>query len=165
MPGTSKRLIPALAAGFVALLIVLGATLGSAASLDVSSQDLTIVAQGGATPTPSGDTDPPQLDTLEFFDTDANGKVDEVVATFTDASDLAPYTAGTAPWYITSSSGGPSLASVTVDGPTKTATLGLSEGTAIDTAVTAMLVSLAADPGAIRDVYGNVASFGAHPPR
>ena len=61
----------------------------------MSSQDLTIVAQGGATPTPSGDTDPPQLDTLEFFDTDANGKVDEVVATFTDASDLAPYTAGT----------------------------------------------------------------------
>ena len=113
----------------------------------------------------SGDTTPPELATLEMFDgtnaATANGKIDRVVATFSET--LAAYTAGTTPWVLTDVPSGGSLSSVTVSG--STATLTLTEGTgAADTSVGAFTVTLLPNPNGVRDAAGNMSSFAATAP-
>ncbi|MFZ4717947.1 MAG: hypothetical protein ACOYMR_00895 [Ilumatobacteraceae bacterium] len=89
-------------------------------------------------------------------DVNANGRIDRVTATFSEA--LAVYGAGTTPWTLANVPSGGSLASVTVTSPT--VTLALTEGAAaIDTAVGSFTVSLAANAAGIRDAAGNRATF------
>ncbi len=105
--------------------------------------------------------DSPTLSSLQMFDSDGDGKVDQVVATFDEALDPAAVT--TAGWTLTSAPSGATLASVAVSG--STATLTLTEGTgAANTAVGSFRVALAANANAIRDLNGNQASFTATAP-
>jgi hypothetical protein len=100
---------------------------------------------------------------LEFFDTDSNGKVDRVKATYDES--LGVYSAGTSPWTLSNVPSGGSLASVSVAG--SVVTLDLDEGAdAASTAVGSFTVSYAAPAsGGIGDAAGNVAtSFGATTP-
>jgi hypothetical protein len=109
------------------------------------------------------DTTPPQLapSGLEMLDTNANGLVDQVTATFTEP--LGSYTAGTAPWTLLNVPSKGTLSSVSVFG--STATLLLNEGTgARDTSVGSFTISLAAVPGGVADRAGNLASFGTTAP-
>jgi len=96
-----------------------------------------------------------------MLDTDHDGRVDQVVATFSEP--LGPYTAGTAPWTLANVPSGGSIASVSVSG--STVTISLSEGAgAPDTSVGAFTVALAAAAGGVADPAGNQASFGAMAP-
>jgi hypothetical protein len=102
----------------------------------------------------------PALTTLQMIDTNVNGKIDRVVATFDEA--LAPSTA-TASWTLTAVPSGGSLSSVSVTGAA--ATLTLAEGTdPADTSVGSFTVALAASPTGIRDAAGNQSSFSATAP-
>jgi prepilin-type N-terminal cleavage/methylation domain-containing protein len=102
------------------------------------------------------DTTPPVVTTLVSQDTNADGKVDHVIATFDD--NLAPCTAPcTTGWTLTSPPAGTTLQSVTVSG--KVATLNLAGTTAVDTAAASMQVALSAASG-ITDSTGNHSSFG-----
>ena len=94
-------------------------------------------------------------------DTNANGKVDRVVAGFSET--LAAYTAGTAPWTLANIPSGGTLASVAV--ATTTATLTITEGAgAPDTAVGAFTIALTTNATGIRDTAGNQSSFAATAP-
>jgi acid phosphatase family membrane protein YuiD len=107
------------------------------------------------------DTVTPTLTSLQVLDNNGNGKVDRVVATFSET--LATYTAGNAPWTLANVPSSGSLASVSV--ATNTATLTVTEGVgATDTSVGAFTIALAADATGIRDAAGNEASFAASPP-
>jgi Big-like domain-containing protein len=66
----------------------------------------------------------PTRTALEFFDTNGNGKVDQVKLTYSET--LGSYTAGTSPWTLANVPSGGSLASVSVSGPV--ATLNITEG-------------------------------------
>ena len=102
------------------------------------------------------DTVSPALSTLLMQDTNTNGKVDHVVATFSEA--LAAYTAGTTPWTLTNIPSTGTLASVAVSG--SAATLTITEGAgAPDTAVNAFTIALTTSATGIRDAAGNQASF------
>jgi hypothetical protein len=104
---------------------------------------------------------PPVLTTLEMFDTDANGKIDQVLATFSKT--LATYTAGTTPWTLSGVPSGGTLTSVTVSG--STATLALAEGGgAADTAVGLFTIALADNAAGIRDAAAQTGSFAATAP-
>jgi hypothetical protein len=103
------------------------------------------------------DTTAPALSSLEMFDSNSNGKIDRVVATFNET--LAGYTAGTAPWTLTGQPSGVSLASVSVAGAQ--ATLTLNEGSAFDTQASGFKIALAASAAGIRDAAGNQSSFAA----
>ena len=106
--------------------------------------------------------DPPDLTTLQAFDTDKNGKVDQVVASFNETLGL-PYTAGTSGWTLANVPSGGTLSSVAVLG--STATLTLAEGAgAASTAMGSFTVALAATSGGIRDANGHRASFAATAP-
>jgi hypothetical protein len=97
---------------------------------------------------------------LSLLDSNANGKVDRVTATFSEA--LATSTA-TAPWTLAGVPSGGTLTGVSTSGAT--ATLTLAEGTgAIDTTVGAMTVALAASATGIRDATGNQSAFAASAP-
>ena len=98
----------------------------------------------------------PILSTLQFFDTNANGKIDRIVATFDQT--LAAYSAGTAPWTLTVAPSGTSIASVSVAGAV--ATLTLNEGV-VDTAATGMKLALASNVNGIRNASGSLSSFAA----
>jgi hypothetical protein len=115
-------------------------------------------AGGGAGPAYVLDRSAPTLVSLVMLDTDANGKVDQVKATFGEP--LAPYTAGTTGWTLAHVPSAGSLGSVSVSGTI--ATLSLTEGTgAADTAAGSFTVALTANPAGIRDGLGNQASFAA----
>ena len=107
------------------------------------------------------DSGPPTLSTLQASDTNANGRIDQVVATFSE--NLAAYTAGTTPWTLSGVPSGGSLGSVSVSGTT--ATLTVTEGSgAQDTAVGSLTVALAAAATGIRDAAGNQSAFAATAP-
>ncbi|MEA2221670.1 MAG: hypothetical protein QOH83_46, partial [Solirubrobacteraceae bacterium] len=103
----------------------------------------------------------PTLSGLQMVDSDANGKVDEVRATFDEP--LATSTA-TAPWTLTNVPSGGTLRAVSTSGTVVTLTI--DEGSdAADTSVGSFKVALAASPSAIRDAAGNQASLAATAPR
>ena len=106
--------------------------------------------------------DPPTLSTLQMFDIDKNGKVDQVVATFSETL-ATPYTAGTSGWTLNNAPSGATLSSVSVAG--NAATLTLAEGAgAATTAVGSFTVALAATSGGVRDANGHRSSFSATAP-
>jgi hypothetical protein len=106
------------------------------------------------------DTTAPALSTLQMLDTNADGKINQVKATFDET--LAPSTA-TAPWTLTNVPSGGTLGSVSTSGTVATLTLTQGAATA-DTSVGAFKLALAASAGAISDVAGNQASFAATAP-
>ena len=112
-------------------------------------------SDGLAASAPITVVDSPTLTALEAFDVNGNGKLDRVTATFDET--LAPYTAGTSPWTLTTPPTGVTLASVSVSG--SVATLTLNEGTAITTAVGSFRVTLASNAAGIRDPNGHRSSF------
>ena len=102
--------------------------------------------------------DPPNLSTLRMYDTNTNGKIDTVVATFDEA--LGSYDADAAPWTLTNVPSAGTLSSVSVAG--SAATLNLTEGAgAATTAAGGFTVALAANSTGVKDVYNHPASFGA----
>lgn len=103
----------------------------------------------------------PTLTTLQMFDTDTDGRVDQVVATFSTA--LAPCAAPcTAGWTLANVPSGGTLTSVTIS--TTKATLNIAEGSgAADTSVGAFTVALANTSG-IKDASGTHSSFAATKP-
>ena len=106
------------------------------------------------------DSTAPTLISLVMLDTNGNGKVDQVKATFSEA--LASSTA-TAPWTLTNVPSGGALSSVAVSGAV--ATLTLTEGAgAAETSVGSFKVALAASASGIRDAAGNQSSFAAAAP-
>ena len=110
--------------------------------------------------TVGGDTQAPDLTELEMFDTNDNGKVDQVKATFDEALETST---ATAPWTLSNVPSGGDLSSVSTSGAV--ATLEIAEGAgAADTAVGSFTVALAADPAGIRDAAGNESSFAAKAP-
>ena len=114
-----------------------------------------------ATSTFTIDATAPSLTTLQMFDTNANGKVDQVKATFNEslAACTAPCTTG---WTLSGTPSGGSLSSVTIAGAV--ATLNLTEGGgAADTAVGSFTIALSAASG-IADAAGNHSSFAATAP-
>jgi hypothetical protein len=116
---------------------------------------------GGFSVVVNNDTTAPALTALQMFDTDANGKIDQVTATFSET--LASYTAGTTPWTFANVPSAGSLGSVSVTG--SVATLTITEGSgAATTAAGTFTVALAAHPDAIRDAAGNQSSFAATAP-
>jgi hypothetical protein len=96
------------------------------------------------------------LTNLLMQDTNTNGKVDRVVATFSEA--LAAYSAGTTPWTLANTPSNGNLASLTTSGAN--ATLTITEGAAApDTAVATFTIALTTNPTGIRDAAGNQSSF------
>ncbi len=104
----------------------------------------------------------PTRTALEFFDSNGNGKVDEVKATYNEP--LRAYGAGGSPWTLTDVPSGGSLSSVGASG--SVVTLALAEGAgAADTAVGAFKVAYTAAANGIEDAAGNTAaSFTATTP-
>jgi len=103
----------------------------------------------------------PILVSMTMQDTNANGRVDHVVAVFSET--LAAYTAGNAPWTLANVPSAGSISSVAV--ATTTATLTLTEGGgAADTSVGSFTIALATNANGIRDAAANLSSFGATAP-
>jgi len=97
---------------------------------------------------------------MVMHDVNGNGKVDQVLVTFSE--NLASSTA-TAPWTLASVPSGGTLSSVSTAGAV--ATLMITEGAgAADTAVGSFTVALAASAAGIRDAAGNQSSFAAAAP-
>ena len=144
------------------IAVVVAAAVAAAASVALgSASSMTVQAQKLKKFTVAGDPFPPRLTTMQLFDVNANGKVDRVVATFSET--LAGYSAGNAPWTVANVPSGGTLSSVGVAGTQ--ATLTLAEGTgAANTAVGTMTVALAPSSTGIRDASGNQASFTATAP-
>ncbi|HEX4982708.1 MAG TPA: hypothetical protein VFV63_13470 [Ilumatobacteraceae bacterium] len=93
-------------------------------------------------------------------DVSANGKIDRLTVTFSEA--LSSYTAPTTVWTLSNVPSGGLMASVTV--VTATATIAITEGPGpLDTSVGSFTVALTADPAGIRDAAGNLASFAIAP--
>jgi hypothetical protein len=128
------------------------AVLGSWTAQSLASGSVTV----------SADTTAPTLvaGSLQMFDTNANGKVDQVTATFSET--LASSTA-TAPWTLTNVPSNGSLLSVSTSGTVATLTLTEGAGPA-NTAVGTFTVALAANAAGIRDAAGNQSSFAATAP-
>lgn len=104
---------------------------------------------------------PPTLQSLTMSDSDSDGKVDRVVATFSEP--LSAYDGGTTPWTLSNGPSGATLTSVNVSG--STATLTLTEGSgAADTSVGALTVALTESSSGIRDSNDNLSSFGPTTP-
>ncbi|MBI4884192.1 MAG: hypothetical protein HY826_09075 [Actinobacteria bacterium] len=104
---------------------------------------------------------PPTLQSLQMNDSNGNGRVDQVLATFSET--LATYSAGTAPWTLSNTPSGGSLASVTTSGAVATLTIAEGDGAA-NTAVGAFTIALAENSSGIRDLNDNLASFTATAP-
>ncbi|HVD15054.1 MAG TPA: hypothetical protein VNK73_11475, partial [Actinomycetota bacterium] len=98
--------------------------------------------------------------TLQLFDSNANGKVDQVKATFSET--LAASTA-TGPWTLSNVPSGGSLSAVGTACAVVTLTLNEGAGSA-STAVGSFTVALAANAAGIRDTAGNLSSFGSTSP-
>ena len=133
------------------------------AGTDDSPHSVFVVGSGGSVASAAITVvDPPTLSTLQMFDQDTNGKVDRVVATFSETL-ATPYTAGTSGWALSNAPSGATLSSVSVAG--NAATLTLAEGAgAATTAVGSFTVALAQTSGGIRDANGHRTSFGATAP-
>jgi hypothetical protein len=102
----------------------------------------------------------PVLTALQMLDSDTDGKINRVTATFSE--NIAGSTA-TAPWTLAAVPSSGSLASVSTS--STTATLTITEGAgAADTSVGSFTVALAASATGIRDSAGNQSSFGAQAP-
>ena len=85
----------------------------------------------------------PVLLSMAMKDINGNGKIDQVIATFSES--LAPYGAGNTPWTLANVPSGGSLSAVAAVGAT--ATLTVSEGAGNpDTSVGSFTVALATDP-------------------
>ena len=140
------------------------AALTSNNPLSAGSKSFTASASDnlGTSTTQSGsvtiDNTAPTLSTLQMFDVDADGKVDQVKATFSET--LETYSAPTTVWTLANAPGGASntLASVAVATPV--ATLTLNEGN-VNTASGTFTIALAANASGIRDLAGNQSSFAA----
>jgi hypothetical protein len=138
--------------------------LTSGSPLSAGSKSFTVAASDnlGSSTSQSGtvtiDNTAPTLSTLQMFDVDADGKVDQVKATFGET--LETYSAGTAPWTLANAPGGSSntLASVSVG--STVATLTLNEGS-VNTASGSFTVALSANSNGIRDLAGNQSTLGA----
>jgi len=103
----------------------------------------------------------PAIVTKQFFDSDANGKIDKVTLVFSET--LGAYSAGTAPWTLTNVPSGGTLASVAV--ATTTATLTITEGAgAADTTVGSFTIAMATNATGVQDPAGNLSSFVATAP-
>ena len=108
----------------------------------------------------TADNTAPSLTSLQMFDVDSDGKVDEVKATF---SEPIQSSTNTSSWTLTNVPSGGSLSSVSTGG--SEATLSITEGAgAANTAVGSFTVALAASATGIRDATGNQASFAATAP-
>jgi len=103
----------------------------------------------------------PQLTALQMFDTNANGKVDRVTATFSE--NIVCTAPCTSPWTLSNVPSGGTLAYVSTSGPTATFTITEGAG-APDTAVGSFTVGLRASASGIRDASGNQAAFGPTAP-
>jgi hypothetical protein len=138
------------------------ATIAAGAVQDLASNPNTASTStdNTVTWTGSGDTTAPALTTLEMFDTNGNGKIDQVKATFDET--LAS-TTNTGQWTLANVPSGGSLSTVSTSGTV--ATLTLTEGTgAANTAVGTFTVALTASAAGIRDAAGNQSSFAARAP-
>jgi hypothetical protein len=115
----------------------------------------------GSTTSQSGsvtvDNTAPALSTLQMFDTDLDGKVDQVKATFGET--LYTYSAGTGPWTPANAPGGTANTLASVSVAAMVATLTFNEGN-VNTAAGSFTVALAANASGIRDFAGNQSSFG-----
>lgn len=111
----------------------------------------------------------PTLSTLQMFDTDHNGKLDQVKATFNESLNTS-YTAPNTVWTLANAPGGAgntiATSGVSVSGTV--ATLTLNEGTVntapgvySGTTLSSFTIALAANANGIRDVAGNTSSFAA----
>jgi hypothetical protein len=104
---------------------------------------------------------PPLLTGLEMFDINANGKVDRVIATFSE--NIVCTSPCLTPWTLANVPSGGVLGSVST--ATNKATLTIVEGVgARDTAVGSFTVALAPSAIGIRDAGGNQSSFSATAP-
>jgi Bacterial Ig-like domain (group 3) len=104
------------------------------------------------------DNTAPTLTALQMFDTDTNGRVNRVTATFSET--LYTYSAGTAPWTLANAPGGASNTLASVSVATTVATLTLNEGI-VNTAAGLFTVALAQDANGVRDAAGNLSLFAA----
>jgi len=106
------------------------------------------------------DTTAPALSTLNMSDSNANGKIDRVTATFTEPLQTSTTTA---PWTLTNVPSSGTLGAVSTSGTV--ATLTITEGSgAADTSVGTFKAVLAANTSDIRDAAGNQAGFKATAP-
>jgi hypothetical protein len=102
----------------------------------------------------------PALTALQMLDTDADGKINRVTATFSE--NLAGSSA-TAPWTLAAVPSAGSLSSVSTSSTTATLTIAQGTGPA-DTSVGSFTVALAASATGIRDSAGNQSSFTGQAP-
>ncbi|MFM2077309.1 MAG: hypothetical protein RJA49_1199, partial [Actinomycetota bacterium] len=102
----------------------------------------------------------PAVLALTMKDANANGKVDQLTMSFSEA--LAAYTAPTSVWTLSNVPSGGAFASVAVATPNATITITEGAG-AVDTSVGSFTVALAANATGIRDAAGNLSSFSAAP--
>ena len=153
----------ALLVGAASLLAVGAvAVAGAATSLTISSRHVDAFSAAQTATTVPSDTTPPQLQTLEMFDTNTNGRVDRVVATFSEPLQASTSTAG---WSLANVPSNGTLSAVTVLGNGTTATLAITEGAgAHNTAVGSFTVALDQATSDIKDATGNKASFAATGP-
>ena len=113
-----------------------------------------------ATAAPLDKAKPGRL-SMVMNDVNANGKIDQLVTTFSEPLDTE--TAGTAPWTLAAAPSGATLAAVSASG--STATLTLNEGAgAANTALGTFTVALVANAAGIRDVAGNLSTWTAAAP-
>ncbi|MFP5365198.1 MAG: DUF4082 domain-containing protein [Thermoleophilia bacterium] len=106
------------------------------------------------------DTVAPVLTSLEMLDTNANGKVNQVRATF---SETLQATTDGAPWTLSGVPSNGTLAGVSRSANVVTLTIAEGAGAA-DTAVGSFTIALAPSASGVRDLYGNVASFASTAP-
>ncbi|HYN32506.1 MAG TPA: hypothetical protein VES40_07765 [Ilumatobacteraceae bacterium] len=107
-------------------------------------------------PTAPTDLAAPAAQALTMQDTNANGKVDRLTMTFSEA--LAPYSAPSTVWSLANVPSGGSLGAVTVTSPT--VSIAVTEGAgAANTAVGSFTVTLAPNADGVRDAAGNLSSF------
>ena len=130
-----------LAAGVKSFTVSAPDNLGS-----TTSQDGTVTVDNSA----------PTLSTLQMFDTDDDGRVDHVRATFGEI--LCTYSAGTGPWTLANAPGGASNTLSSVSVASTIATLTLNEGN-VNTSSGSFSVALATAANGIRDAAGNQSSF------
>ena len=109
-------------------------------------------------PTYTIDKSAPQLTSLVMLDSNGNGKVDHVQATFNETIQTST---ATSPWSLTSVPSSGTLQSVSTSGTVASLTIAESSPATADTSVGSFKVALAASSSGIRDQAGNQASFAA----
>ena len=128
---------------------------------DAAANPLGGAGNGSVTgPVDTIDRTAPALTTLQMLDTNADGKVNSIRATFNES--VASTTLKTN-WTLTGVPSGGSLSSVARSGAIVTLTLTQGAGAA-DTSVGLFKIALAAAATGVRDAAGNQASFAAQEP-